>query len=61
VLQERLRHLASAKNRRFACQAPMRSTRQRGLGALRMRKPGASLSSVLARSSGYKVLTEEAN
>jgi hypothetical protein len=54
VLQEHLRHLASAKKRRFGRQAPMRSTTLRGLGALRTRKPGASLSSVRARSSGFR-------
>src|SRR5262249_5212701 len=55
VLQEHLRHLASAKKRRFGRQAPTRSTTRRGLGALRMRKPGASLSSIRARSSGFEV------
>src|SRR5215468_8749337 len=45
VLQGHLRHLASAKKRRFGCQAPTRSTTRRDLGALRMRKPGASLNS----------------
>src|SRR5215468_3277445 len=34
VLQEHLRHLASAKQRRFGHQAPTRSTMRRGLGAL---------------------------
>ena len=54
ALQERLPHLASAKKRRFGCQAPMRSTTRRGLGARRTRKPDASLSSVHARSSGSR-------
>jgi hypothetical protein len=37
-----------------ASQAPTRSTTRRGLGALRTRRPGASLSSVRARSSGFR-------
>ena len=43
-----------AKKRRFGCRAPTQSTTRRGLGALRTRKPGASLSSVRARSSGFR-------
>src|SRR5262249_2984093 len=35
------------------------STTRRGLGALRMRKPGASLSSVRARSSGLQDLSDK--
>ena len=50
---------ASAKKRRFGRWAPTRSTTQRDLGALRTRKPGASLSSVRARSSGFKDRTKE--
>jgi nucleoside-diphosphate-sugar epimerase len=37
-----------------ALRIPTRSTTPRGLGALRTRKPGASLSSVHARSSGFE-------
>ena len=51
--QERLRRVALARKRPFGRQAPTQSTTRRGSGALRMRKPGASLNSVRARSSGF--------
>src|SRR5262249_16840104 len=54
VLQEHLGRLASAKKRRFVRQEPARSTTRRGLGALRTRRRGASLSFVRARSSGFR-------
>src|SRR5262245_37159482 len=47
-------HLASAKKRRFARQASTRSTTRRGSEARPVRKPGASLNSVRARSSGFR-------
>jgi hypothetical protein len=59
VLQEHLRHLTSAKERRFERQAPTRSTTRRGSGALRTRNPGASSGSVRARSSGFRLTRGE--
>ena len=43
----------------FGHQGPTRSTTRRGLGALRTRKPDASLSSVRARLSGFRSKTDE--
>ena len=46
-----LRHLVSAKKRRFERQVPTPSTTRRSFEALRTRRLGANLSSIRARSS----------